>query len=101
MITLNERKDADIIEWLKKLSKNRCAGAIKTVLRCSLVNPCLIAYYEDPTDALPEAQPEREKIAAAASGTLSLAPPANSPKKENENVLEDDFDFFNLKMETE
>ena len=95
-VTLDDRQDAATIKWLKMLSKKRHAGAIKTVLRCSLVDPCLIAYYDDPADALPDVQPVIENSDTKNSEYNPQSTPPKLPE-----IIEptDDFDIFNLDLE--
>ena len=108
-ITLDERKDAATIAWLKKLAPKRRTGAVKLVLRSSFASPCLIAYYSDPADAISEG-PESGKDAAETTGKsflphshsmVSGTPSQSSSVKESKNATVDwdNFDIFNLKMD--
>lgn len=69
-VTLHERRDASTIEWLGRLKENCRATAIKNVLRCSLVNPCLNAYYNDFTNDSLKMQLEGEKNIAGLVGRM-------------------------------
>jgi len=103
-ITLDDRKDAATIKWFKMLSKKCRAGAIKTVLRCSLVDPCLIAYYDDPADAQAEVQSAIKNNDTKNNGNehfpQNSSYPQSIPSKPPE-IIEptDDFDIFNLDLE--
>ena len=102
-ITLHERRDAATIEWLGKLAEGKCAGAIKTILRCSLDNPCLIAYYNDPVDALPIIQVAEENVdtkVVLKTGSIgnqniaSITPSSQPLPVKQEHELPKDFDIF-------
>ena len=95
-VTLDDRKDAATIKWLKTLTKKRRAGAMKTVLRCSLVDPCLIAYYDDLADAQTEVQSALVNNEEKNNGYNPLPV---SPKPPETTELPDDFDIFNLDLE--
>ena len=102
-ITLHERRDAATIEWLGKLAEGKCAGVIKTVLRCSLDNPCLIAYYNDPADAFSTMRLAEENVStsiiletasAGNQNTASIVPSSQPVPVKQEPELPDDFNIF-------
>ena len=45
-VTLDKRKDSAIMKWMKRIKVKHRSNAIKSVLRCSLSNPCLYAHFE-------------------------------------------------------
>jgi len=53
-ITFGGEKDAEVEGWLKALKHKQRSGAIKSVLRCSLMSPCLFAHVSSyPADFQP------------------------------------------------
>lgn len=52
ILNLDDKKDADIISWLKKVKKGMRNAAIKAIIRGCLVGPAVYACSTDDTDRL-------------------------------------------------
>ncbi|MDR0287534.1 MAG: hypothetical protein LBI03_07525 [Clostridiales bacterium] len=118
-ITLDKSKDAAVEKWLNTLKNKQRSGAIKSVLRCSLEEPCLFAHDEaypaiflvsssqnthtTANETGYEAPVKQNEITSAAppskltSKPISEPLPAQLPEIENDD--DDDFDIFNMSME--
>ena len=46
-VTFHEQNEPDVINWLKSFKPRLRSGGIKSLLRCSLENPCLYDYFND------------------------------------------------------
>ena len=112
-ITFDKNKDHAVENWLKSIKKKHRSGAIKSVLRCSLENPCLFAHYDVYPTTFLALSPEKGHIAAKEAGRNTLAPtravpvavtqipqptPAQFPENKDEGG-DDDFDIFSISMD--
>jgi len=108
-ITLDDRKDAAIIEWLEMLAKKRRSDAIKAVLYHSFEKPCLLAYFKDPADTLIEMRSagERSDIDVVDRNidsndqSKSSGEPHSKSSQSSENDEDDEFDIYSMSMEVQ
>ena len=106
-ITLDDRKDAAIIEWLETLAKKRRSDAIKAVLYHSFEKPCLLAYFKSPATAMLEISSTGERDDTEAvdrnipsnDQSQSSGDPHSKSSQSSENDEDDGFNIFSMSME--
>jgi hypothetical protein len=108
-ITFDKHKDKTVESWLKSIKKKQRSGAIKTVLRCSLENPCLFAHYDTFPATFLALPPEKGHIAAKEAGRdyrvsskeVISGTPVSQPVPVPVPEEDDDFDIFSMSMDIE